>query len=74
MIDPVTLFYRLKPGMEVIEKVRGKYPQGMFILVDICHFTIITRDFGLTFRDVVLEVIYQNCFWRCVPKIFPDLR
>lgn len=55
MIDPVTLFYRLKPGMEVIEKVRGKYPQGMFILVDICHFTIITRDFGLTFRDVVLE-------------------
>ena len=23
--------------------------------MDICHFTIITRDFGLTFRDVVLE-------------------
>ena len=54
-MDPVTAFYRLKPGMEEIRRVRRRIPEGMMVLVDICHFTVISRDFGLAFGDVLLE-------------------
>ena len=54
-MDPVTAFYRLKPGMEEIRRVRRRLPEGMMVLVDICHFTVISRDFGLAFGDVLLE-------------------
>lgn len=54
-MDPVTSFYRLKPGMEEIRHVRRRFPEGMLVLVDICRFTMISRDFGLAFGDVLLE-------------------
>ncbi len=54
-MDPVTSFYRLKPGMEEMMRVRGNLPEGIMVLVDICRFTEISRDFGLTFGDVILE-------------------
>ena len=66
-MDPVTSFYRLKPGMEEIRRIRRTIPEGMMILVDICRFTVISRDFGLTFGDVLLEQ-FSKMFYRSVKK------
>lgn len=54
-LDPVTSFYRLDPGIEQVTRLRENMPSGMLILVDICQFTVISREFGLTFGDVLLE-------------------
>ena len=65
-LDPVTSFYRLKPGIENVAQTREDTPEGMLVLVDICHFTTISRDFGLTFGDVILEefskMFLQVCY------------
>ncbi len=66
-MDPVTSFYRLKPGMEEIRHVRRRFPEGMLVLVDICRFTMIGRDFGLAFGDVLLEQ-FSKMFYRSVKK------
>ena len=55
MRDPVTGFYRLKPGIEVLEKARRQEPEGLLVLIDIFHFAYIVKNYGLTFGDVILE-------------------
>ena len=53
--DPVTMFYRLDPGIRKIEEMRRSWPAGTLILIDICQFTYIVQNCGLTFGDVILE-------------------
>ena len=55
MQDPVTLFYRLEPGVKKIEDLRKRWPEGKLILADICRFSYIVQNCGLAFGDVVLE-------------------
>ena len=47
MRDPVTGFYRLKPGIEVLEKARRQEPEGLLVLIDIFHFAYIVKNYDL---------------------------
>ena len=53
--DPLTLFFRLAPGIDAIDAARGSRPDGALVLVDVLAFSDIVRDFGITFGDVLLE-------------------
>ncbi len=56
-MDPVTGFYRLKQGEAALEKTRRKQPEGELVFMDICAFTNIVQNYGLTFGDVILNEI-----------------
>ncbi|MDO4487243.1 MAG: response regulator [Bacillota bacterium] len=58
-LDPVTGFYRLKHGESILEKVRRQKPAGELVLMDICGFTDIVQNYGLTFGDVILNEIAE---------------
>ena len=55
MLDPVTDFYRLKPGLNAVAAARRSSPVGFLVLIDICDFTKIVQSHSLTFGDVILE-------------------
>ena len=55
MRDPVTGFYRLQPGTEVIETARRQAPAGVLAVLDLSHFSFLVGHCGLTFGDVILE-------------------
>lgn len=64
-MDSVTGFYRLKQGKNALVKARRQEPQGVLILMDICAFSTIVQNYGLTFGDVILneiaELAAKNC-------------
>ncbi len=55
MRDPVTGFYRLQPGTEVIETARRQAPAGVLAVLDLSRFSFLVGHCGLTFGDVILE-------------------
>ena len=55
MRDPVTGFYRLQPGTEVIERARDHIPEGVLAVLDLSRFSFLVGHCGLTFGDVILE-------------------
>ncbi|MDD6880087.1 MAG: ATP-binding protein [Firmicutes bacterium] len=71
-LDPVTRFYRLKQGESALEKARKQQPDGQLILMDICAFSTIVQNYGLTFGDVILnelaELTAKQCYGLCVNK------
>lgn len=71
-MDPVTGFYRLKQGEAALEKARRQQPKGELVLMDICAFTNIVQNYGLTFGDVILneiaELIVKQCYNLCEDK------
>lgn len=55
ILDPVTSFYRLGPGVAVMQEERERTPDGVLALIDIDHFGSIVQRYGLTFGDVLLD-------------------
>lgn len=55
ILDPVTSFYRLGPGVAVMQEERERIPDGVLALIDIDHFGSIVQRYGLTFGDVLLD-------------------
>lgn len=55
MHDPITEFYRLAPGIEIVQELRERESQGVMVLLDIHHFGKIVQSYGLTFGDVLLD-------------------
>ena len=55
VLDPVTSFYRLGPGVSVMQEERERTPDGVLALIDIAHFGSIVQRYGLTFGDVLLD-------------------
>ena len=58
-LDPVTGFYRLNHGIQVLHDERRKKPEGQLVLLDICDFAQIVRENGLTFSDLVLNELAE---------------
>lgn len=58
-LDPVTGFYRLQQGENVLEQARRQQPQGELILLDICDFSSIVKNYGLIFGDVILNEVAE---------------
>lgn len=55
MRDPITEFYRLAPGIEIVQELRERISGGMMVLLDVHHFGKIVQNYGLTFGDVLLD-------------------
>lgn len=53
ILDPVTGFYLLSYGKELLEKADKK--DGILIIIDVCDFESIVNDNGLTFGDLILN-------------------
>lgn len=54
-LDPVTSFYRLDPGISLMQEERERVPNGNLALIDIANFGAIVQRYGLTFGDVLLD-------------------
>lgn len=67
MRDPVTGFYRLARGYELMRADRAARPAGVLVLIDVYGFLDIVRDYGLTFGDVLLEE-----FSEMISDAFPE--
>ena len=64
-MDPVTGLYRMKQGEAALEKARRQQPKGELILMDLCAFTNIVQNYGLTFGDVILNEIAELTAKQC---------
>lgn len=64
-MDPVTGFYRLKQGEAALEKARRQQPEGELVLMDMCAFTSVVKNYGLTFGDVILNEIAELTAKQC---------
>ena len=53
--DPVTRLYRLQPGMDKMDQLRQKQPEGVLAMMDFDRFRQVMQNYGLTFGDVVLQ-------------------
>lgn len=63
-IDPVTKFYKIGPGLEIIMETRTLKPEGIMALFNIKGFSKINDEYGLVFGDILLEEIssfIQKC-------------
>lgn len=54
-LDPVTGLYRLYSGLDQLEQMRRRQPEGILLLLDMNRFQYITQVYGLTFGDILLE-------------------
>ena len=54
-LDPVTGFYRLNHGMQILDRKRSRNPEGQLVLLDICDFAQLVKEHGLTFTDLILD-------------------
>ena len=63
--DPVTDFYRLQPGEAALSEARRQQPKGELILLDLCDFTAVIQNYGLTFGDVILNEFAQLAGKHC---------
>ncbi|MDO4478831.1 MAG: ATP-binding protein [Lachnospiraceae bacterium] len=72
-MDPVTEFYRLKPGEKALAISRRQQAGGVLVLLDICEFSRTVQNYGLTFGDVVLnefaEVTADLCRQVCTEEM-----
>ena len=66
-LDPVTGLYRLYSGLDQMELLRRRQPEGILLLLDLNRFQYITQAYGLTFGDVILED-----FSEFLKKAFPE--
>ncbi len=68
--DSTTAFYRLTYGLDAVQTVREKDPDGMLLLVDIVAFTRIDEQYGLIFGDLLVEqlsnILVRQCANRAV--------
>lgn len=53
--DSITSFYRLSSGLEAVEKLYQKKPEGILVLLEIQRFSRINEQYGLIFGDIILE-------------------
>lgn len=53
--DPVTEFYRLQPGESVVNESRSQQPGGQLLALELCDFSGVIQNYGLTFGDVLLN-------------------
>ena len=53
-IDPVTGLYRMRQGIAVLERARGRVGEGRLLLIDLSRFAALVQANGLVFGDVVL--------------------
>ena len=54
LYDPVTSYYRLTYGIEVLQKLSADARRGVLVLIDIEQFKRICGQYGLVFGDVVI--------------------
>ena len=52
--DPVTGLYRMKHGMDSVDRLRQKAAAGTLLLIELDGFGALVRAYGLTFGDVLL--------------------
>ena len=64
-LDPVTGFYALTQGTAALRSARSRQPAGTLALLDVCAFTHIVQNYGLTFGDVLLNTLAEMAASRC---------
>ena len=52
--DPITGLYRMKQGMDSVDRLRQKAAAGTLLLIELDGFGALVRAYGLTFGDVLL--------------------
>ena len=52
--DPVTGLYRMKQGMDSVDRLRQKAAADTLLLIELDDFGALVRAYGLTFGDVLL--------------------
>ena len=74
LIDAITSFYRLEAGLEAIQIALNRNPKGVLALIDLGRFTAITKQYGMTLGDVLLEqmagMLTLQCRLRRIPAVF----
>ena len=64
-LDPVTGFYCLTQGTAALRAARRQQPDGTLILLDVCAFSHIVQNYGLTFGDVLLSELAEMTSTQC---------
>ena len=57
--DPITSFYKMDSGMEVVRNLYQDTPDGTLVLLEIQKFSKIDEQYGLVFGDIILEQLSQ---------------
>jgi len=74
LIDSITSFFRLEAGLEAIQIAMNRNPKGVFALLDLGGFTVITKQYGMTLGDVLLEqlsgILTLQCRLRRIQAVF----
>ncbi len=55
LTDSITSFYTLDAGLEAVQMACRRDNDGVLALLDLKDFTAITKQYGVTFGDVLLE-------------------